>query len=289
MLKPKFEAEQFELRLPPRKYPGKPRYSYSAVDQAKCSMRYYHAKMDPSTRKETYNLVAGTLLDTAFNAYYENNEHLKDTHENRKDYARAACQLALDEHPDWYTMAWSKKAGDVRSSPENYLAWLFDLKAIDLVCRHDRGPVEVQVKVELDLPEYVIVGYIDCLELDTNTVVDVKSITGWSDIAEMSYALKAQVALYRMILQDSRKLETKGRYELLLCRKKPQLSIVPDFNIEFLQEKLVKDFDAHHHMLCTHKFEKNPEQCFVYNKMCPAFLKCWPELTELVQSKTKLN
>lgn len=290
----KHVAEQFvmpiaaaQFKLPPRRYAGKPRYSYSAVEKSKCGMRYYHEKTDSGPREETYNMVAGTLLDTAFNAYYENNEHLKDTHEARKEYARASVQLLLEEHPQWYTMQWSKKAGDVRSGPENYIAWLFDHKAIDLVCRHDRGPVELQLKVELELPEYIIVGYIDCLELDTNTVVDVKSITGWSDIAEMSYALKAQVPLYRMILQDTRKMETKGRYELLLCRKKPQFASMPDFDIEFLQDKLIKDFDAHHAMLCTNKFEKNPEQCFVYNRLCPAFLKCWPELSELVKSKTK--
>lgn len=280
-------AEQFEMRLPARKYPGKPRYSYSVLEQAKCGVRYYHSKTQTTPREETYNLVAGTLLDTAFNAYYENNEHLRDTHEARKDYARAVVQATLDEHPHWYTMPWSKKAGDVRSGPENYIAWLFEHGALDKVCRHDRGPVEVQLKVELELPNYILIGYIDCLETDTNTVVDVKSITGWSEIAEMSYALKAQVSLYRMILQDTRGIITKGRYELLMCRKKPQLSIIPDYDIEFLQAKLIKDFDAHHANMCANKFEKNPDQCFIYNRVCPFFLKCWPELTELVQSKTK--
>lgn len=278
---PKHEAEQFVLPLKE----GKPRYSYSAVENAKCGRKHYYNKIEVGPRDFTYNLAAGTILDTAFNSYYFENQHLVESHEQRKEYARAAVQLLLSDHPDWYLMPWSQKPGDVRSSPENYIAWLFDLKAIDLVCRPDRGPVEVQKRVELDLPDYSIVGYIDCLELDTMTVVDVKAVTGYSSITETGYALRAQVPLYRMMLSDALKVETKGRYELLLCRKSPKLSVVADYDIDFLQQKLIKDFDAHHKRLSSNQFEKNPDQCFVYNKLCPFFQKCWPELSALVQNQ----
>lgn len=277
-------AEQFEFKLDRK--PGKPVYSYSMLETAKCGRRYYYSKSDPF-RETTYNLVAGRLLDTAFNAYYENNDHLKESHQSRLEYARAAVDLLLKEHPDWYKLEWSQKAGDVRSSPENYLAWLFDLKALELVCRHDRGPVEVQKKVELELPDYKIVGYIDCIETDTNTVVDVKAVTGWSQITELNYALRSQVPLYRMILSDSLKMPTKGRYELLLCRKSPKLSVVEDYDIEFLQEKLIKDFDEHHQRITLRQcYDRNPAHCFDFNHACSRLLKCWPELKKLTEPKT---
>ena len=273
-------AKQYQL-LPATDPVKKPRYSYSQVEKAKCGQRYYYSKTEAREEK-TYNLVAGSVLDTAFNAYYENNQHLVESHQQRLDYARAAAELFLKDNPDYFTMPWSQKAGDVRSSPENYVAWLFDVKAIELVCRHDRGPVEVQKRVELDLPHYSIVGYIDCLELDTNTVVDVKAITGWSGISEAQYALRSQVPLYRMMLQDSLGTATKGRYELLLCRKKPSLSMVPDLDIDFLQEKLIADFDALHKKLTKRDYSRNPDHCFDYNKFCPFFNKCWPELDSIV-------
>lgn len=232
-------------------------------------------------------MAAGTILDTAFNAYYENNAHLQETHKERIDYAKAAVDILLQEHPSWFTMEWSQKAGDVRSSPENYVAWLFEKGAIDLVCRKDRGPVEVQKKVELELPDYSIIGYIDCLELDTNTVVDVKSITGWNETTQAaSYALRSQVPLYRMILSDSLKKETKGRYELVLCRKAPKLVSVPDPDIDFIQKKLISDFEEHHKKLVKNDFTRNPDQCFQYNKLCNHFKICWPELTALVEPTT---
>jgi len=276
-------AEQFEFKLTPK--PGKPVYSYSMLELAKCGRRYFYSKTAPF-KEVTYNLVAGTILDTAFNAYYENNDHLKESHDERLAYSRAAVELLLKEHQDWFKLEWSQKAGDVRSSPENYIAWLFDLKAIELVCRHDRGPVEVQKKIEIELPEYKIVGYIDCIETDTNTVVDVKAVTGWSQITELSYALRSQVPLYRMILSDSLKKKTKGRYELLLCRKSPKLSIVEDLNIEFLQEKLIKDFDEHHQRITQRQcFDRNPAHCFDFNHACPCLLKCWPELKQIQKNQ----
>jgi len=276
-------AEQFEFKLAARA--GKPRYSYSLLELAKCGRKYYYAKSEPRIREETYPMVAGTILDTAFNAYYENNAHLTETHEQRREYARAAIDLLFADNPQWWEMPWSQKAGDVRSSPENYVSWLFDKRALDLVCRHDRGPVEVQKRVELELPNYSIVGYIDCLELDTGTVVDVKSVTGWSDMTEFGYALKSQVPLYRMLLQDTQKIEAKGRYELVLCRKTPKLVVVPDHNIEFLQSELIKDFDNLHRKIAGNIFDKDKSQCMLYNKLCPFFAKCWPELAELVKSK----
>lgn len=280
----KHVADQFEFRLEQK--PGKPVYSYSMLETAKCGRRYYYGKTEPKGEK-TYNLAAGTILDTAFNAYYENNDHLKESHEQRMQYARAAVELLMGEHKSWYELEWSQKAGDVRSSPENYIAWLFDQKALELVCRIDRGPVEVQKRVELELPNYKIVGYVDCLELDTNTVVDVKAVTGWSHVTELSYAIRSQVPLYRMILSDSLGVPTKGRYELLLCRKSPKLSVVPDYNIEFLQDKLIKDFDEHHQKVTLRQqYDKNPEHCFAFNRPCSFLLKCFPELSPLIKTQT---
>lgn len=274
-------AEQFELPLKP----GKPVYSYSALEKAQCGRRYYYSRTLPKENDTTYNLIAGTIFDTAFNAYYYNNEHLVESHEARMAYARAAVEQACSDHPMWFTIPWSQKAGDVRSSPDNFIAWLFDKGALALVCRQDRGRVEVQKKVEIELPDYKIVGYIDCLELDTNTVVDVKAVTGWSSITELSYALRTQVPLYRMILADGAALATKGRYELLLCRKTPKLSVVPDFNIEALQDKLIRDFDEHHRKLTGNCFNRNPSHCFDFNKPCTFLLKCWPELSPLTQQE----
>lgn len=276
MNKPKHNAEQYPLPL-------KPKYSYSQVENAKCGAKHNFLKTLKTAREVTYNLASGTMLDAAFNAYYENNQHLVETHQQRLDYARAALTFLLQEHPEWYTMEWSKKAGDVRSSPENYVAWLFDHKALELVCRHDRGPVEVQLKVELELPNYTIVGYVDCLETDTGTVVDVKSVTGWGQTTVLQYALRSQIPLYRMILKDSRQLVTKGRYELLLCRKAPKLVSVDDWNIDFIQHKLVEDFDKHHQRLTTKNWCRNPEHCFDYNKPCQFFSLCWPELVPLIE------
>lgn len=274
----KHTAEQFEFKLAPRA--GKPSYSYSQLELAKCGRKYYESKTAGKQIDFTFNLAAGRILDEAFNAYYENNDHLKESHEDRKRYARAAVELLLEENPSWFQLPWSSKAGDVRSSPENYIAWLFDLNALDLVC-YGRGPVEVQKRVSLELPDYSIVGYIDCLELDTNTVVDVKSVTGWSAITEFQYALRSQVPLYRMILEETDGKPTKGRYDLLMCRKTPKLTVVNDYNIDFIQAKLIREFDEHHKKLVDQRFDKNPDQCFAFNKVCGAFTKCWPELAAL--------
>lgn len=260
----------------------KPRYSYSSLERSKCGERYRLSKLEDK-KDLTYQLCAGTMLDTAFNAYYENNQHLVETHEQRLAYARAALELHLRDHPEYLTLAWSAKAGDVRSSPENYISWLFDMGALALVCRHDRGPVEVQKRVELELPDYSIIGYIDCLELDTNTVVDVKSVTGWGAVTNLSYALRSQVPLYRMLLQALEKRETTGKYELLMCRKKPSLVTVPDTDIDYLQAKLIADFDAMHEKLSNKRFEKNPDHCTDFNRPCQFFAKCWPSLSSLVE------
>lgn len=258
--------------------PPKPHYSYSALEMGKCGQKYYYKRIQKLTEEKTYNLAAGTILDTAFNAYYENNDHLQESHQQRLEYARAAVEHLLTENESWLTMPWSQKSGDVRSSPDNFIAWLFDHGAVELVCRHDRGPVEVQRKVSLELPHYFIDGYIDCIEQDTGTVIDVKAVTGWSEVTTLQYALRSQVPLYRMMLRDIEGRKTSGRYELLLCRKTPKLETIIDPDIDFLQEKLVRDFDAHHRMVSTKRFEKNPEQCFVYNKVCPFFAQCWPAL-----------
>lgn len=276
-------AHQYVLNLPAPAL-KKPRYSYSQVETAKCGARYKYGKDGTIPRDLTYQLAAGTMMDTAFNAYYHNNEHLVETHSQRLDYARAAVELAITEHPEWTALEWSTKAGDVRSSPENFVAWLFDLSALELVCRHDRGPVEVQKKVELDLPHYSIIGYIDCIELDTNTVVDVKAVTGWNKTTQLSYAMRAQVPLYRMMLKDTEGRDTKGRYELLMCRKKPTLVSVSDADLDFLQEKLIADFNAHHEKLSKKKFDRNPERCFDFNRTCAAFKICWPQLASLVDT-----
>lgn len=275
-------AQQYNLNLAaPSPALKKPRYSYSQVETAKCGARYKYMKDGTIPRELTYQLAAGTITDLAFNSYYYNNEHLVETHQQRMDYARAAVELAITEHPDWTSLEWSTKAGDVRSSPENFVAWLFDLGALELVCRHDRGPVEVQKKVELDLPNYSIVGYIDCIELDTNTIIDIKAVTGWNKTTQLSYALRSQVPLYRMLLKDTTGVDTKGRYELLLCRKKPSLITVVDMDLDFLQEKLLADFNEHHRKISKQQFTRNPERCLDFNRTCGAFNICWPSLSYL--------
>lgn len=263
----------------------KPRYSYSALEKAKCGERYRLSKETPQ-KELTFNLAAGSMLDTAFNAYYENNAHLVESHEERMEYAKAALQLYLDEHQEYFTIPWSAKAGDPRSSPENYIHWLFDGGALGLVCRHDRGPVKVQLKVELELPKYSIIGYIDCLELNTNTIVDVKSVTGWGTTTPLQYALRSQIPLYRMLLRDSEKMQCSGRYELLMCRKKPTYVAIPDPDLDFLQDKLIADFDAHHKMVSTQSFCKNPDHCLDWNRPCPYMKLCWPQLASLLPETT---
>lgn len=266
--------------------PSKPTYSYSSLEKAKCGERYRLGKLEP--RKEsTYQMSAGSMLDCAFNAYYADNAHLHETHEERLAYARAALELHLSEHPEYYDLQWSAKAGDPRSSPENYTAWLFDCGALALVCRRDRGPVEVQKKVTVELPHYNIVGYIDCLELDTQTIVDVKSVAGWGTVTPVQYALRAQVPLYRMLHYHNTKQITSGRYELLMCRKKPSLVTVPDSNIDYLQESLIADFDKFHKMVSTNTFTKNPGCCTDFNRACQHLAKCWPSLAPLVAAPTE--
>lgn len=277
----KFIAQQYDLPLAvPVSENKKPHYSYSALDLGKCGQKYYYKRILKRTEAKTYQLVAGTLMDTAFNAYYENNEHLKESHEQRMEYARAAVELSLQENPSWLTMEWSQKGGDVRSSPENFIAWLFDgaTPALSLVCRHDRGPVEVQRKVSIELEHYFIDGYIDCVELETGTIVDVKAVTGWSEITTLQYTLRSQIPLYRMIMNDTEGRAYKGRYELVLCRKTPKLEVVNDPDIEYLQEKLIRDFNDHHRRVSQKLFTKNPDKCFEYNKSCPFLHNCWPEL-----------
>lgn len=279
-------AEQFALPGLASPVPKKPHYSYSALELAKCGAKYYYQKVLKAPRETSYNLVAGTIMDTAFNAYYYNNDHLRETHEQRIAYARAAVDQAFTDNPSWMKMDWSAKAGDVRSSPENYIAWLFDIKALDLICRPDRGYVEVQKKVSIELVDYFIDGYIDCLELETNTIVDVKCVTGFGGTTTLGYALRSQIPLYRMIHSDTTGVMTRGRYELVLCRKKPTLEIIEDFDIDFLQTKLISDFDAHHKKVTVKKdFSRNPDCCFGYNKTCGFFTKCWPELAHLVKTQ----
>lgn len=271
-------AQQYNLNLAPVK---KPKYSFSQLERAKCGQRFLYSKTEPKSEK-TYNLCAGTMLDTAFNAYYENNMHLKESHEERMEFARAALELHLRENPEYFELPWSKKAGDVRSSPENFVSWLFDKGALEMVCRQDRGPVEVQKCVELELPRYSIIGYIDCLELNTNTVVDVKCVTGWGDTTLLKYALRPQVLLYRMLLRDTKGVATSGRYELLLCRKSPKLELVDDPTMDFMEAKLISDFDIHHKMCVEKTYTRNPEHCFDFNRTCEHLVKCWPQLAHLV-------
>lgn len=261
--------------------PVKPRYSYSSLERAGCGERYRLGKLEPR-QDPSYQMMAGTILDTAFNAYYQDNQHLHETHEQRLAYSRAAVALLLSEHPEYYTTAWSQKYGDPRSGPENYVCWLFDVGAIALVCRHDRGPVEVQKRVEVDVGPYTIVGFIDCIELNTMTVVDIKSVAGWGAVTPLQYALRGQIPLYRMIMYANTKQVTSGRYELLMCRKKPALVQVTDENLDFIQEKLISDFDAFHQMVSTNTYTKNPSKCTDFNKPCQFFATCWPSLAKLV-------
>jgi hypothetical protein len=231
------------------------------------------------------------MLDVAFNAYYEGNNHLHETHEERMAFARAAIELECKAHPEWFTLEWSQKAGDVRSSPENYIEWLFEKgpkgckSALEMVCYRERGPVEVQKQVAIELPNYFLVGYIDCVELDTNTIVDIKAVAGWSEITELSYALRAQVPLYRMLMKDQHGLDMKGRYDLLLCRRTPKLQVVHDPDIEYLQQKLIHDFADHHKRVSGNCFERNVDHCFAFNKPCPFLESCWPKLSAIVNKQ----
>jgi len=263
----------------------KPTYSYSQVETGKCARKFHYEYREKQARELTYNLVAGSMLDRVFNAYYEGNQHLSDTHEQRMKYARAALALEAEDHPEWKTLQWSKKAGDPRSSYENFVWWLFDGGAAELVCRHDRGPVSVQMKLELELPQYKIIGYVDCFEETTKAIVDIKMISGWSEVSTLQYALRAQVPLYRMLMNDLFKIQATGRYELLLGRKSPKLVTVPDYDIAFLQDRLVDEFDAHHRMASGGIGERNSSKCFDYNRACTHFARCWPELTPLIPVK----
>lgn len=261
--------------------PTKPRYSYSSLEKSACGEKYRLDKLPGAPKELTYQLAAGSMMDTAFNAYYEGNAHLQESHADRMAYARAAVDLHVTEHPQYFDLTWSAKAGDPRSSVENYIAWLFDKGALELVCRHDRGPVEVQKRLELELPNYSIIGYLDCLELDTQTVVDVKAVTGWGTTTNLQYALRAQVPLYRMLHYSLTGQVTKGRYELLMCRKAPKLVTIPDTDIEYIQEKLIADFDKLHATVSSGKFEKNPSCCTNFNRPCQHLCKCWPELAAI--------
>lgn len=298
----KHVAEQYPLPgMPaPPAVPVKPKitYSFSALETAKCARKYYGQYIAKSIpREETYQLAAGTIADTAFNAYYESNGHLYDNHETRMAYARAAVEVLLAEKPHWFdesTFPWSKKAGDPRSCPENYVMWLFDEKtasgksALELICRHDRGQVEVQKQVRIELPEFDIIGYIDCFEVENPRVVDVKVVTGWGGITELQYALRGQIPLYLMALKDSLGIEAKGSYELLLGRKKAQLVEIPVHDLEDLQQKIIDDFHNLHRLRtknenkpCT-AWKKNPDQCLTYNRPCSCFATCWPALVSLL-------
>lgn len=264
----------------------KPIYSYSQIETGECLQKFKYEYIERRPRTMTYSLVAGTILDMVFNAYYRDNLHLTESHDSRMEYARVVIQQEIEDHPEWLALPWSKKPGDVRSSPRAFIGWLFDGGAASLICRPTRGRVETQAKLEFSLKDYGMVGYLDCLELDRNVVVDVKMVASASEVTQIGYALRPQIALYRWLLWKTRKLKTKGVYELLIATKTPRLVAIDDPDEPALLKTLLKKFSSHHRRTTALKGElRNASKCTAYNSPCAHLHDCWPKLSQLMKNQ----
>lgn len=264
----------------------KPAYSFSQLETGECLAKYKYEYIERLPRKLTFSLVAGSMLDCAFNAYYRDNGHLHEPHDQRMDYAKVALEMELADHPEWSEIPWSKKPGDVRSSPNNFINWLFDAGALALVCRPERGPVEVQTRLDLALANYTIVGYLDCLETERRVVVDVKMVGNADEMSQLGYMLRAQVPLYRHILWKTRRIKTTGVYELLTATKTPKLVVVEDPEDSAILKNTLKKFVSHHRRINKLSGElRNASCCIKYNSKCAHLNLCWPKISQQLEKQ----